>query len=110
MTLEQVDEIGQGRVWSGVNALEIGLIDEFGGLDRAIELAVEEAGLDHYRIVSLPKLKDPFQQLIEDLGGNLEASVMKKHLGEEYKYIEKIRQIKNQKGIQARIPFDIELY
>jgi len=110
MTKEDVDEIGQGRVWSGANAMEIGLVDEFGGMDKAIELAAQSASLEKYRVVELPKLKDPFQQLLEDFQGNMKASFLKKELGNEYRYYEKIQTIKNLKGIQARIPYDVELY
>ncbi|MFP4024083.1 MAG: signal peptide peptidase SppA [Thiohalospira sp.] len=110
MTKEEVDEIGQGRVWSGANAIEIGLIDEFGGLDRAIELAAQSANLEKYRVVDYPKLKDPFQQLLEDLQGNVKASILKNELGNEYKYYERLQEIKNMQGIQTRIPYDIEIY
>jgi protease-4 len=110
MTKENVDAIGQGRVWSGANAIEIGLIDEFGGLDKAIEIAAQTANLEKYRVVGLPKLKDPFQQLLEDFQGNVKASILKKELGNEYKYYQRLQDLKNMQGIQARIPYDIELY
>ena len=61
---EKIHEIGQGRVWSGVNAMEIGLIDVYGGLDKALEIAKEMAGLDHYRIIELPKKKDPIDPTV----------------------------------------------
>ncbi len=64
-----VDSIGQGRVWSGENALDLGLIDEYGGLNRAIELAAEEAELADYRIRELPTQKDPIQKFFEDFFG-----------------------------------------
>ncbi|MEA2105249.1 MAG: signal peptide peptidase SppA [Bacteroidota bacterium] len=110
MTKEEIDEIGQGRVWSGANAIEIGLIDEFGGLEKAIEIAAQSANLEKYRVVDLPKLKDPFQQLLEDIQGNVKASILKKELGNEYKYYQRLQDLKNMQGIQARIPYDIELY
>jgi protease-4 len=110
MTKEEVDEIGQGRVWSGANAIEIGLIDEFGGLEKAIEIAAQSANLEKYRVVDLPKLKDPFQQFLENIQGNVKASILKDELGNEYKYYQRLQDIKNMQGIQARIPYDIELY
>lgn len=110
MTKEKVDEIGQGRVWSGTNAMEIGLIDEFGGLDKAIELAAKAANLEKYRIVELPKLKDPFEQILEDLKGNAKVSILKNELGDEYRYYEALQNIKSVRGVQARMPFDIEIY
>ena len=110
MTKEEVDEIGQGRVWSGVNALEIGLIDGFGGLEDAIVLAAEAANLESYRVVDFPKLKDPFQQLLEDLQGNVKASILKQELGTEYKYYQNLQYIIKQQGIQARIPYEVNIY
>ncbi|MCD4835153.1 MAG: signal peptide peptidase SppA [Bacteroidales bacterium] len=110
MAKEEVDAIGQGRVWSGANAIDIGLIDGFGGLEDAIELAAEVANLETYRIVNYPKLKDPFQQLLEDLQGNVKTSILKQELGTEYKYYESLKNITEQQGLQARIPYEIDIY
>ncbi len=110
MTKEEVDEIGQGRVWSGANAIEIGLIDGFGGLEEAIQLAAEAANLESYRTVNFPKLKDPIEQLLEDLQGNVRVSILKQELGTEYKYYETLRNLTTQEGIQARIPYEVEIY
>ncbi|OFX22135.1 MAG: signal peptide peptidase SppA, partial [Bacteroidetes bacterium GWA2_31_9b] len=98
MTKEQVDAIGQGRVWSGTNAKEIGLIDEFGGLDKAIEIAAKAANLEKYRIVEFPRLKDPFEQIMEDLQGNVRTSILKNELGEQYSYYENLQDIKSMQG------------
>ncbi len=110
MTKEAVDAIGQGRVWSGANAIEIGLIDEFGGLERAIAIAAEDAGLERYRVMDLPELKDPFEQFIEELGGNVEASIMKRRLGEHYRFYQQLDEVISMEGVQARIPYRIEMY
>lgn len=110
MKKEEVDKIGQGRVWSGANAINIGLIDSFGGLEDAIQVAAEAANLENYRIVDYPKLKEPLQQFIEEFQGNVRASVLKQELGSEYKYYEALKDITNQQGIQARIPYKIEIY
>ncbi len=110
MTKEEVDEIGQGRVWSGANAIEIGLIDGFGGLDDAIQLAAEAANLDAYRTVDYPKLQDPFEQFMKQLQGNVRVSILKNELGDQYKYYENLKIISNQQGVQARIPYEIEIY
>lgn len=109
LTVDQVDEIAQGRVWSGTEAKQIGLIDEFGGLTDAIQVAVGLAKLDNYRIEEFPKRKDFFQQFIEDLGGNAETAIVKRKLGNYYNIYMKAEAIKNQTGIQARMPFDIIL-
>jgi protease-4 len=110
MTTEEVDEIGQGRVWSGANALENGLIDDFGGLDDAIKIAAEVANIEKYRTVNYPKLKDPIEQLLEDFQGNVRVSILKNELGDEYKYYNAVQNLKNLQGIQARIPYAVEIY
>ena len=68
MTTAQVDAIGQGRVWSGSNAIEIGLVDELGDLDRAIEIAAEMAKVDTYRIKEMPKRSNPFEEMMKQFG------------------------------------------
>lgn len=110
MTKEQVDSIGQGRVWMGLDALEIGLVDEIGGLDKAIAIAKKSAKLDNYELVAYPKQKDPFEELIEELEMNIETRVMNSVLGNEQKYYKKLQSVTTQSGIMARMPFDIELH
>ena len=110
MTIEQVNEIGQGRIWSGVDALEIGLIDEFGGLEKSIQTAADLAELDNYRIISLPKQKDPLIQLMEDLMGSNTSSMIKSRLGSNYKYYEYIKTMSQMKGAHLRMPYEIEIY
>jgi len=110
MTKEQVDSIGQGRVWMGLDAIKIGLVDEIGGLDRAIEVAKEIAKLDTYTIVDYPKRKDPFEEFIEELTTNMEAKVLTKTLGSEYKYYKKVQDVSKQSGVMARMAFDIDIH
>jgi protease-4 len=105
-----VDEIGQGRVWAATNAKEIKLIDAYGGLTDAINLAKKMANLDSYRIVNLPKLKDPFEELLKGFSGSARASFMKDEMGENYKYYEQLRSIISQRGVLARMPYDIEIH
>jgi len=106
----RVDEIGQGRVWSGANAININLIDQFGGLDAAIAIAVKKAKLDSYRITELPKQKDPFQQLIEDITKNTKISILKDELGAAYSQYSNLKSMLSNQGVQARIPYNVELY
>lgn len=110
MTTQQVDDIGQGRVWSGINAMQIKLIDEFGGLERAIELAAEKAGLENYRITELPKQKDPFEIIMECFSGSVKAQLFKDELGMSYKYYDYLLKLAGTRGIIARIPYEIEVY
>lgn len=108
-TKEAIDKIGEGRVWSGSNAIDIDLVDEVGGLNRAIELAQEAAELEKYRIVELPKIEDPVQQFMKELTGEARIFVGKSLMGEEYKYIQTLENLKNGYQIQARIPYNLEI-
>jgi protease-4 len=110
MTTEQVDSIGQGRVWSGSDALEIGLIDEFGGLDKAIEEAKNLAELENYRIIEFPKQKEPIEQIMDDLLGKTKIKLLQNELGSNYKYYQFIKEVENMNGIQARLPFEVEIF
>jgi len=105
-----VDDIGQGRVWAAPNAKEIKLIDVYGGLTEAIELAKKMAKLDSYRIVNLPKLKDPLEELMKEFTGSAKAKFMKDELGETYKYYDLLRGAVAQQGILARIPYNLEIH
>jgi protease-4 len=107
MSKAQVDSIGQGRVWSGENAKEIGLIDDFGGLKDAIALAAEIEGLEEYRTVDLPSLPDPFQELFKTGSDNIRARFLKNELGEKYRYYEYFKKMSGMKGVYARMPYDI---
>ena len=110
MTKEQVDEIGQGRVWVGADALEIGLVDEIGGLNKAIDIARKMAKLKDFKTENYPKRKDPFEKFIEELSGDIETRIIKNNLGENYKYYQKMQSITKQSGIMARMPFDIDVH
>ncbi|MCB0410700.1 MAG: signal peptide peptidase SppA, partial [Flavobacteriales bacterium] len=110
MTKEQVDSIGQGRVWTGADALKIGLVDEIGGLEKAIDVAKDMAKLKNFKVVNYPKRKDPFEQLLEGLTQNVETKILSTTLGEDFRYYQKINSIKQQSGIMARMPFEIELH
>jgi protease IV len=105
----RVDEIGQGRVWSGENARENGLVDMYGGLKEAVKLAAEIAGVEKYRTVSLPVLPDPIQELFSAGTDNVRIWWLKNELGENYKYYEQFKKVSQMKGLYARMPFDISI-
>ena len=105
MTYEEVDKIGGGHVYSGADALKIGLIDDFGGLKKAIAVAAEEASLEDFRIVKLPKIEDPFQKILNDLTGNSKVKLLEKELGKNYIYYDELKNIQEMTGIQARLPY-----
>ena len=110
LAYNDVDKIAEGRVWSGENARERGLVDVMGGLSVAIDIAAKKAKLENYRIVELPKLEDPFTQIIKELTGDVKERLIRQELSDQYN---KYRNLKNLLGgdrIQARIPFDISVH
>ncbi len=106
-----VDSVGQGRVWMGKDALEIGLVDELGGLEKAIAYAAEKANIaGDYKLNPLPEQKDPFQLLLEGLSNEARARTMlKQQLGEYSSYLEYLQTLSNMKGVQARMPFFMQI-
>jgi len=112
MSTEKIDSIGQGRVWSGTDALGLDLIDEYGGLEAAVAEAAKLAGLEDYARKEYPKRKDPIEKLMEDFGMNISQSFINAQLGEDkelIKYFEEIRELKDMRGIQTRIPYLINV-
>ncbi len=109
-TTEKIDEVGQGRVWSGENAISINLIDTIGGINDAIEIAKQQAGLEKFRIVELPKIPDPFEQLLKELTGDVKMFIGKSVMGDDYKYLQTIENLKKGYQIQSRMPYDITIY
>ena len=110
MKQSDVDSIGQGRVWSGTDALKIKLVDELGGLDKAIEFAAKKSNTSDYSIIQLPKVKNPIEELFNDIEKETEAKVIKNQLGDSYKYLKNLKTIINLKGVQARMPYDLIIY
>lgn len=107
MTADQIDSIGQGRVWSGEDALEIGLVDLLGGIDDAVEIAAGMAKVDNYRVVEYPAQKDPFQQMVEEITGQGEEVFLKNRLGQYYEYVKDVEELMQMEGVQARLPYQI---
>jgi protease-4 len=113
MTVAQVDSVGQGRVWTGTDAKRLGLVDELGGLEDAIKAATEMAGLTDFKQVEMPKQKDLFEQLMEDFSGQTRMWAASLWLGEDVRILEQykhLREVREQTGIIARMPFDLEVY
>ena len=106
---EEIDAIAGGRVWAANDALNLGLIDMFGGMKKSIEVAAEMAGLETYRIQSLPKLDDPLTALMKELTGGARMKAIEKELGMDYIHYKNIQNIREMRGLQSIVPFDIEL-
>lgn len=113
MSKEAVNQIAQGRVWSGVDAVNNGLVDELGSLDDAIEYAAELVELESFGLRKYPKYKSDFERLMEDLGGvkaKIGGSVMKEELGvETYNAFKELKKLTEQQGVQARMPYILNI-
>lgn len=109
MSKEAVDAVGQGRVWTGADALDLGLVDVLGGLEDAIDIAANMAGLENYRISSLPKKIDPMEKLIKDLTGGAKTSILENELGESYRLYKEINNILEMDEVQMRMPYSFEI-
>ncbi len=107
MTREGVDAIGQGRIWAGSTAKEVGLIDEIGGLQKAITLAAAEAKLTNWRIRELPALKNPLNEIISQITG--QKSPTEAYLSAQLPVLQDIQDLIRGGRIQARMPFRIDL-
>ncbi len=105
MTTQYVDSIGEGRVWSGEEAMQLGLVDTLGGIEVAIAIAADRAGLEKYRIVELPYEKDFFTKLLEEFSGREETKILERELGAYFPALQQIKQMLKTKDIQARLPF-----
>lgn len=113
MNFAAVDSIGQGRVWSGSEALEIGLVDEIGGMDAAIAYAAKLAKIKAYRTQDYPEYEKNFRDLLANMGVPFiksTAEMLREEIGEEnFKMLEQIKRISARTGIQASLPFEINI-
>ncbi len=109
MRQETVDSIGQGHVWSGADALEIGLVDQFGGLNDAIREAAALAGLEEYRTIEKPEAYDFYTKLMKQLMGDLTERAVIRELGDASGYYLRLKEIMSSGGIMAIMPYHLEI-
>lgn len=103
-----VDSIGQGRVWTGKRAIELGLADLEGNLDYAIEIAAGMADLEKYKIVTSPKIESGIEKLMNTLNASsVKQDILKEELGEHYQYLEALQKMKTWDTPQARMEFEL---
>ena len=107
MTTDKIKSIAEGRVWTGEDAIKIGLVDEIGGLDDAIKLAVDKAKLKSYNINEYPAKEDFATKLMKSFGKDIETKFMKVQLGEQYSLLKQIQNLSKVNGIQARMSYDL---
>lgn len=108
-TSTYIDGIGQGRVWTGENGKQIGLVDKFGGLNDAIKLAANQAGVENYRIKELPKEKDPFEELLKNFSTAAKVKMSEYVLGDSYKTWENINRVSHMNGLYTMLPYTLEI-
>lgn len=109
MTIESVDLIGEGRVYSGSRAIELGLADKTGGLNAAIKEAATLAGIETYAVRELPALEDPYTRLLSQLGGEIRTRILTRELGGTLRFLDQLQDLQNISGVQARLPYFIEI-
>ncbi len=110
MEFEEMDEIAQGRVWTGEDAMAINLVDVSGDLEDAIKIASEKAGLgEDYKVKYYPRPKPFIEQIITELGASQEAKIVKENAPELAPYISTFLEMKERSGIQARIPYELNI-
>ncbi|MGO1785665.1 MAG: signal peptide peptidase SppA [Sphingobacterium sp.] len=110
MEIAEVDSLGQGRVWTGAQAVELNLVDRVASLDEAVGAAAQMANLENYRISEYPRQKDPFASLLSNSEDKLKTWLMKKELGEYANYLMEMKRVAEQSGIQARVPYLVEIH
>src|SRR5690606_19865598 len=106
----QVDSIGQGRVWSGQQALDHGLVDRLGSIDDAIVAAAGKAGLETYKLVTYHAIKSPFEALLGGSADRISTWFSQRELGEHYLDYEQAKAAWQLRGIHARLSFTMEIY
>lgn len=110
MTRDEVHEIAQGRVWTGRQGLEVGLVDRLGTLEDAISAAASLAKLEKYRTSDYPKIKDPLMQLIEDLSSGQFSTLIENQISQKIPFIELLNTKKfGPENIQALMPYKTTL-
>ena len=110
MTYEEADSVAQGRVWTGKEALEKGLVDELGSLEDAVRAAADLVGITEYRIRNYPDYEKEFKDIFKGPFAKVKENLIKSELGESnYETMQTIKAFTELKGIQIRLPFLIEI-
>jgi protease-4 len=108
MTRDEVHQVAQGRVWTGQRALELGLVDHIGGLEKALQTAAYLAGVEKYRTREYPAVKEPIQQFIDEFMNEddaVQSYLLKQQLGQYGPLYQHIQELQSARGVQARLPF-----
>ena len=109
MSVGAIEKIAEGRVWTGATAKELGLVDELGGLNKAIEIAAQKAEVEAYSLLTYPSKESFFSSLMNEGKSNYIEGQLMETLGEAYPSIKFIQNVKDMDRIQARMPFDLRI-
>jgi protease-4 len=109
LSKEQVDKIAQGRVWSGAEALENGLVDALGGIEEAILMSAELAEIQEYTIIELPEQKDIYEEIIKSFMNTRYSKLIEQKIMEHYPFLHPLNQIQSNEVFMTRLPFDFTI-
>lgn len=114
MTVAQVNEVAQGRVWTGADALKLGLVDKIGGMDMAIKHAATLAKVKEYRTENYPEYEKTFEDFLRGFSGismfQSKEALLKEQIGaENYQVLERIRKVNERRGNQVIMPFELSI-
>ncbi|WP_343321756.1 signal peptide peptidase SppA [Sphingobacterium multivorum] len=110
LSIADVDSIGQGRVWTGAQGVNNKLVDRLGNLDAAIQAAAKKAKLSNYKVSQYPEKEDPFTSILNNSKEKVQVWVAKEQMGEYYRYFDVVRKATAQMGVQARMPYSVEIH
>lgn len=110
MSKEDVMKVASGRVWSGVRAQEVGLVDVLGGLEDAIKIAAVKADIEKdYRVIYYPESKPWFERFLSQFSNDVQVYYQTKKYGELYPILKQVEKVNQYKGVMVRLPYDIEV-
>ena len=110
MHIDTLKKVASGRIWTGSQALDIGLVDLLGDFQKAIDIAAEKAGVsDDYKLKYYPKEKPLLDRLLEDFGTEAKNDILKEGMGELYPHLRAVKKLQYYCGVQARMPLDLKI-
>ncbi|WP_367208883.1 signal peptide peptidase SppA [Sphingobacterium sp. R2] len=110
LSIADVDSIGQGRVWTGAQGVNNKLVDRLGNLDAAIQAAAKKAKLSNYKVSQYPEKEDPFTSILNNSKEKVQVWLAKEQMGEYYRYFDVMKKATAQTGVQARLPYSVEIH
>lgn len=110
MSVDAIEKIAEGRVWTGEAAKELGLVDELGGIEKALQAAAQLAGIENYSVIAKPEKENFFMNLLNNQHKHYVNSQMQEYLGGFYSSFKTIEQLKNANPVQARMPFELNIH